>query len=135
MNRNDFLKKLGFGALAVAITPKVMAIDPTPNDIPNIDDIISSRATLVDVALFLDGKEVSYKKYNRQTVPFRLKFRDNRLIYDMPNVVFPVKGNVTINEVRMFRKDDGCDWGAIYFPQGYSVMNGNFTICWNEYCS
>jgi hypothetical protein len=54
MNRNDFLKKLGFGALAVAIAPKVLAekddiIYPRLKDGVTIDtDLLPIRRSLIE---------------------------------------------------------------------------------------
>ncbi len=128
MKRGEFLKKLGICAIVVPITPKVLADTFAKEEKPVLPDI---NGELVELSLFNNGRELTNKKYARQTVAYRIKAKNKIVYLDMPDVVFDIEGRADIDEVRIFHKETGQDWGNIIYGNYYSVMDGKFTICWN----
>jgi hypothetical protein len=129
MNRKDFFKKLGIGIATVIVAPKILAEIPAKEEtFPNITE---NNGELVEIRLFNYFGELSRRQYKRQTVPYGLKWDNNSVKLDMPNIVFPIKGKAIITEVGIFHKQSGQDWGRILHGTNYEVWDGCFTLCFN----
>jgi len=76
MNRKDFFKKLGLGALVVVVAPKVFAETPPPYDLREIE------RTNILVPHITDELQVTYEEYQDE-MDYIVSRRINDAIWEL----------------------------------------------------